>query len=81
MFFPEKYTPDLKSCFLLKNSTLCIIKPHAIKEGLHGDIIHAIMECKFNITGMEMFSLDLANAAEFLEVYKGVVPDFSVSIE
>lgn len=80
LFFPDKYVPTLRTSHQYNNSTLCIIKPHAIKEGIHGDIMHAILDCNFKITGMEMFYLDMVNAAEFLEVYKGVVPDYTVSL-
>ena len=33
----------------------------------------------FTVTAMEMFYVEVANAEEFYEVYKGVVQEFSVS--
>lgn len=76
-FFPQ--SPDHKppsSTAILKNTTCCIIKPHAIEEGKMGYIISAIMENDFKITAMQMFYLTNSNADEFLEVYKGVVSDY-----
>lgn len=46
--------------------------------GLVGNIVCMIEKNGFNITGMHMFYLDEINAAEFLEVYKGVVPEYMV---
>ncbi|XP_067896799.1 nucleoside diphosphate kinase 7 isoform X2 [Heterodontus francisci] len=57
--------------------TLCIIKPHAIAEGLAGKIMNAIEEWGFNFTALQMFNVERANAEEFLEVYKGVVPEYN----
>lgn len=68
----------LPTC-LLKNTTCCIVKPHAVLEGTLGPIINFINEKAFRITAMEMFNLDVSTAEEFLEVYKGVVPEYSVS--
>lgn len=61
-----------------ERSTLCIIKPHAIKECKAGDIITTILECGFDITAMKLFIMDRANCEEFYEVYKGVVPEYVV---
>ncbi|RZC37117.1 NDK domain containing protein [Asbolus verrucosus] len=78
MFFPE---PDEvrrppQTTLQLKNSTCCVIKPHAILEGKLGYIISFITDSKFKVTAMQTFYLTSANASEFLEVYKGVVNDF-----
>lgn len=71
---PERST--LSSTATFKNTTCCVIKPHAIEEGKMGYIISAIMEKGFKITAMQMFYLSNSNADEFLEIYKGVVNDF-----
>lgn len=76
-FFPQgidKKTPSA-TC-TLRNSTCCIIKPHAIAEGKLGPIISYIMDSKFKITALQMIYLTSTTADEFLEVYKGVVSDF-----
>jgi nucleoside-diphosphate kinase len=77
MFFPDDASRQPPETTLqLKNSTCCVIKPHAISEGKLGYIISFITDSKFKITAMQTFYLSNANAEEFLEVYKGVVTDF-----
>lgn len=63
----------------MKNNTLAIVKPHAIKEGKFGEICSAIYEGNFKITAMKMVYLERANCEEFYEVYKGVVPEYVVN--
>ena len=63
------------------NCTCCIIKPHIIQEGLAGKIIDMILQEGFEISAMEMFTLDKPTAEEFFEVYKGVLPEFVGMIE
>uniref|UniRef100_A0A182J3V6 Uncharacterized protein n=1 Tax=Anopheles atroparvus TaxID=41427 RepID=A0A182J3V6_ANOAO len=66
----------LRSSALFTNSTLCIIKPHVVREGKAGEIITEILRKKFTITAMKMLRFERANCEEFLEVYKGVVPEY-----
>lgn len=44
--------------------------------GLSGQIISAIMEAGFEISVLEIFHMEKANAEEFYEVYKGVVQEY-----
>ena len=59
------------------DSTLCLVKPHAVQAGLVGKIVNAVCEQGFQVTAVAMFSLDTANSEEFLEVYKGVVAEYN----
>nr|CAH8873328.1 unnamed protein product [Trichobilharzia regenti] len=61
---------------LLKNTTLSIIRPHAVSDGLTGKIWNAIKEKGFCVTAARLYRLSKADAAEFLEVYKGVVQEY-----
>lgn len=65
----------------LVNCTCCIIKPHAVKEGLAGNIINCIQEAGFQISTIQMFHMEKANAEEFYEVYKGVVQEYGSMVE
>lgn len=49
-------------------------------SGVAGQIIDAILSAGFDISAMEQRHLDPQDAAEFLEVYKTVVPEFSVRL-
>lgn len=79
------FFPNDKSAFrttaTMENSTLGIVKPHAIKEGKLGEIIAKIYENNFKITAMKMIFLERPNCEEFYEVYKGVVPEYVVTFK
>ena len=59
------------------NCTCCIIKPHLIAEKKVGQVLDLILSEGFEISALQMFWLDRQTAEEFLEVYKGVIPDFT----
>ena len=62
------------ACF--DNSTCCILKPHALRERLCGQVIDIILTAGFEITAAEALFFDRSKAEEFLEVYKGVIPEY-----
>ena len=72
---------NMKTNALLNNCTCAVIKPHIVKNGLAGEVIQAILDEGFEISAMEMFHLDTPTAEEFLEVYKGVLPEFLPMVE
>ncbi len=53
---------------------------HVWLSGYAGKIMHDIMTAGFQISAMEMFYLDRTHAEEHYEIYKGVLPEFSVSL-
>jgi nucleoside-diphosphate kinase len=57
-----------------QNCTLVAVKPHAFHAA--GEIVSAILQAGFEISAMGVWYMDRATAEEFLEVYKGVVPEF-----
>lgn len=59
-------------CDLGRGTTLGVIKPHLVKDGSAGLVIDIIQE-SFGITALQSFTLDKTAAAEFYEVYKGVL--------
>lgn len=69
----------IKSSAKLQHCTCCVIKPHAVQAGLIAPIIVDIQKAKFVISAIQQFCLDPVNAEEFLEVYKGVLPDYAVN--
>jgi nucleoside-diphosphate kinase len=78
-FFETAHTPTatFQSC------TCCVVLPHILKEGLAGEVIDAIQrsDAGVRISAMELFRLDRTTAAEFLEVYEGVVPHFHETVD
>lgn len=75
-FFPCNQTA-FKSTEKCENTTLGIIKPHAIKENKMGDIVSMIINSGFQIVAIKMICFDRVNCEEFLEVYKGIVPEYT----
>lgn len=73
--------PSLRTTATFSNCTLALIKPHAIQAGHTGAIIDAILRDGFDISALELFNLDKTSAEEFLDVYKGVVPEYYNIIE
>ncbi|KAG7262518.1 hypothetical protein CRUP_000009 [Coryphaenoides rupestris] len=45
-------------------------------RGLAGKVLNAICKAGFQISALQMFTLDQANAEDFYEVYKGVVTEY-----
>ncbi|XP_032382662.1 nucleoside diphosphate kinase homolog 7 [Etheostoma spectabile] len=75
-FFPSTIGHGPSNTAILTDCTCCIIKPHAISEGLTGKILNSISAAGFEISALQMFNVDRANAEEFYEVYKGVVTEY-----
>ncbi|KAG9411841.1 hypothetical protein AC1031_017470 [Aphanomyces cochlioides] len=63
------------------NCTCCVIQPHVLKEGQTGAVVDAILESGMTISAMELFNLDRASAAEFFELYDGVVPHYNEAVD
>ncbi|KAF4527902.1 hypothetical protein B566_EDAN011293 [Ephemera danica] len=88
----KQFAPRSSATF--KGCTCCLIKPHAIQEGKYlyfknyagvpkgqlGPILSAIQEEGFNISGLELVRFDRASAAEFHEIYDGVLYEYMVSL-
>lgn len=58
------------------NCSVCVVKPHAIGSGHGGEILRRIFDEGFEVTALGAFTLSSADAEDFLEVYKGVVPEY-----
>ncbi|NWU75920.1 NDK7 kinase, partial [Onychorhynchus coronatus] len=76
LFFPSSGGRGPMSSATFTNCTCCIIKPHAVNEGLTGKIIKAILKEGFQISALQMFNMERPNAEEFYEIYRGVVPEY-----
>jgi|UniRef100_A0A7S4LP05 nucleoside-diphosphate kinase len=80
-FFGENASVKRRNNAALSNCTLGIIKPHAIAQGIAGDIIQAILEDGFEISAIALACMNTYDAEDFLEVYKGVVPEYPGIVE
>lgn len=68
-------TATFRSC------AVCVIKPHAIIQGVAGEILQRLVDEGFDISAFAVVSLTRADAEDFLEVYKGVVPEYKQLVE
>ncbi|GAV04288.1 hypothetical protein RvY_14591 [Ramazzottius varieornatus] len=58
------------------NGILCLIKPHSVREGATPKIIQHILRYGFKILAIETLVLERHIAEGFLELYRGVVPEY-----
>lgn len=80
-FGGEAASRPMQTTAVLDNCTLCIIKPHIIKNGQLGQVIDLILQAGFEISAAELFNLSRAMIEEFYDVYKGVLPEYLPLIE
>merc|ERR1712039_573012 len=59
--------------------SVCIIRPHAVREGRAGIVVEQLVDANFEISAMQSFSLTRPQAENFYEVYKTVVPSAQYS--
>ena len=64
-----------------REGPLLLVRPHAVREGKLGLIVHQLLGSGFAIAGLYMLQLTRPNAGEFFEVYKGVVPEYAEWVE
>lgn len=60
---------------MFNNCTLCIVRPHALQSSA-GEIVDRILAEGFEVSAMKLWYMDKATIEEFLEVYKGVLPEY-----
>lgn len=77
LFFGAKAVASARNTAQCADCTLAIVKPHAVAEGKLGAVLADLFAGPLKVTAFEMFDIDLVAAEEFLEVYKGVLPEFS----
>jgi nucleoside-diphosphate kinase len=80
-FGGDASTRAMQTTAVMNNCTMCIIKPHIIKNGQVGQVIDMILNAGFEISAAEMFNLSRPMIEEFYCVYKGVLPEYVPLIE
>ena len=80
-FGGEPRNRPMKTTAVMDNCTLCIIKPHILREGLAGQVVDEITTAGFEVSAMELFNLTRPVIEEFYDVYKGVLPEYLPLIE
>lgn len=70
------FQSEIATSAIFNNCTCAVIKPHVVSAGQAGQVIDTILAEGFEISALQMFNLDKPTAEEFLEIYKGVVPEY-----
>lgn len=63
------------------NCAVLVIKPHAVASNAAGAILQRILDDGFEMTALATFHLSPADAADFLEIYNGVVPEYKKLVD
>jgi len=79
LFFSKDRTHPSPATF--DNCTCCVVRPHAVIAGHTGKIIDHIIKQGYEVSALQLFKLERSMSEEFLEVYKGVVPEFPDMVE
>jgi nucleoside-diphosphate kinase len=67
LFSGNSTTAAFDSCALL------VVKPHAVREGVAGQIVSALIDANFQVSCMQLFNLSRTEAENLTEVYDGVI--------
>jgi nucleoside-diphosphate kinase len=73
-FFFGRGGGEWPSTAMFNNCSLCVVRPHAFHAA--GEIVSRILAEGFEISAMGLWHMDRAISEEFLEVYKGVLPEY-----
>lgn len=77
-YFDRKRFPTTAA---FHNCSLCLIRPHILKEGGYGSMIQAIQEAGLEINALEILHMQRAEVVELFDVYKGVLPYYLKLVE
>lgn len=77
-YFNTKLFPPTAT---FRNCTLCLIRPHILREGGYGKLVSAIQDAGMQISAVEHLHLQREEATELFDVYKGVVPYYLKMID
>lgn len=81
LFFPgdEETAPPSSPAQPDEATTCAIIKPHVVRDGLLGQLLTAVQTADpdLQLTGLRLVRLTPQRARQFLEPYRGVVPEYA----
>ena len=72
MFARERSIPAV-----FRHCSALVIRPHAVKAKAAGQIIQAVLDSGMEISGLRSVALEGRDIEDYLEPYKGVLPEHS----
>jgi len=79
-FFAKPDTLNTTSTMGESGATCCIVKPHCVLAGQFGSVLSKIQAAGWNVKAARLHNFERANAEEFYEVYKEVVPEYDMMV-
>jgi len=70
----EKIFGNRQTTATFDSCSICIIRPHAVREGLTGIVLSTLIENGLSISALQTHSLLKSQSENFYEVYKTVLP-------
>jgi nucleoside-diphosphate kinase len=78
-FRPGKTPNDVfPTTAVLDHCTLCLLRPRLLREARAGEILDAILAAGFEISALKLVHLQMNEADELFQIYKGVVRQYHV---
>lgn len=71
----------LSSTYQITDCSLLIVKPHVFSSGVAGKIISEIVASGLKIGAAKVHTLDMIEAEEFFEAYRGVLEEYTMLVE
>ncbi|KAG7384593.1 hypothetical protein PHYPSEUDO_002493 [Phytophthora pseudosyringae] len=76
-FSPGRTVDDIfPTTAVLDNCTLCLIRPRIVREARVGEILDAIVAAGFELSALKLVHLQMNEADELFQIYKGVVRQY-----
>lgn len=63
---------------LFDNCAVVVVKPHAFDAGATGPVLQALIDAKLEVCSVKTLALRTKDLEDFLEAYKGVVPEYGM---
>lgn len=79
-FFSNQNALNTTASMGANGGTCVIVKPHCILSGQFGRILEHIQRSNWVVNGLQLHNFERANAEEFFEVYKEVVPEYEMMV-
>lgn len=81
LFSPQALPSARRTTARMQDCSVCVVKAHAVYSGHVPEIVSDIFDAGLQITAIKSLSLSRVESQEFLEVYKGVVPNFPALVD
>jgi nucleoside diphosphate kinase len=77
----QEYLEKCSPCLGRPGTSLCLVKPHVIKDGATGALLSDIFSAGFEIEAMFSIHMSLSIVETLLGVYRTLLPSYSQSIQ